>query len=128
MSVLKIPGAESKEIWHIFIFSKSFLAFRSGIQSDFANCDPNAAAANFTIDPLQEFSSWYPPVWLQGSEEDYRLVDVPAGTQAYRSIKKFFHENLPETKIDIISLQQIQNLLHWDKYQRYWSKLYSINI
>uniref|UniRef100_A0A3B5QMA6 Poly [ADP-ribose] polymerase n=1 Tax=Xiphophorus maculatus TaxID=8083 RepID=A0A3B5QMA6_XIPMA len=89
----------------------------SGIQSDFANCDPNAAAANFTIDPLQEFSSWYPPVWLQGSEEDYRLVDVPAGTQAYRSIKKFFHENLPETKIDIISLQQIQNLLHWDKYQ-----------
>uniref|UniRef100_A0A3B5MAT0 Poly [ADP-ribose] polymerase n=2 Tax=Xiphophorus couchianus TaxID=32473 RepID=A0A3B5MAT0_9TELE len=91
---------------------------KSGIQSDFANCDPNAAAANFTIDPLQEFSSWYPPVWLQGSEEDYRLVDVPAGTQAYRSIKKFFHENLPETKIDIISLQQIQNLLHWDKYQR----------
>ncbi|XP_043964090.1 protein mono-ADP-ribosyltransferase TIPARP-like [Gambusia affinis] len=91
---------------------------KSGIQSDFANCEPYAAAANFSIDPLQEFSSWYPPVWLQGSEEDYRLVDVPAGTQAYRIVKKFFHENLPETTMDIISIQQIQNLLHWDKYQR----------
>uniref|UniRef100_A0A3B3VK78 TCDD-inducible poly [ADP-ribose] polymerase-like n=1 Tax=Poecilia latipinna TaxID=48699 RepID=A0A3B3VK78_9TELE len=80
---------------------------------------PFPSVASF-VDPLQEFSSWYPPVWLQGSEEDYLLVDVPAGTQASRSIKKFFHENLPETKVDIISIQQIQNLLHWDKYQRLW--------
>ncbi|XP_039647501.1 protein mono-ADP-ribosyltransferase TIPARP-like isoform X2 [Perca fluviatilis] len=73
---------------------------------------------NFSVDPLQEFSSWYPPVWCLASEQDYSLVDLPAGTQAYRSIENLFNESLPETKVDIISIEQIQNLLHWDKYQR----------
>uniref|UniRef100_A0A8C9Z140 Poly [ADP-ribose] polymerase n=1 Tax=Sander lucioperca TaxID=283035 RepID=A0A8C9Z140_SANLU len=73
---------------------------------------------NFSVDPLQEFSSWYPPVWCLASEQDYILVDLPAGTQAYRSIENLFNESLPETKVDIISIEQIQNLLHWDKYQR----------
>ncbi|XP_028426209.1 protein mono-ADP-ribosyltransferase TIPARP-like isoform X1 [Perca flavescens] len=73
---------------------------------------------NFSVDPLQEFSSWYPPVWCLASEQDFSLVDLPAGTQAYRSIENLFNESLPETKVDIISIEQIQNLLHWDKYQR----------
>ncbi|XP_045927688.1 protein mono-ADP-ribosyltransferase TIPARP-like [Micropterus dolomieu] len=75
--------------------------------------------ANFSVDPLEEFSSWYPPVWCLASEQDYSLVDVPAGTQAYRAVQNHFHESLPETKVDIISIQQVQNLLHWDKYQRH---------
>uniref|UniRef100_A0A3P9QH12 TCDD-inducible poly [ADP-ribose] polymerase-like n=1 Tax=Poecilia reticulata TaxID=8081 RepID=A0A3P9QH12_POERE len=75
------PFPSVASLLDIFIFSKCLLAFRTGIPSDFTNCEPNAAAAS-------------------------------------RSIKRFFHKNLPETKVDIISIQQIQNLLHWDKYQR----------
>ncbi|KAM4712359.1 protein mono-ADP-ribosyltransferase TIPARP-like [Anableps anableps] len=104
------PAYRSPEFMHPHL--------KTGIQSDFGHLDTNTAGTNFSIDPLQEFSSWYPPVWHQATEEDYRLVDVPARTRAYRSIKKFFHENLPETKIDVVSIQQTQNLLHWDKYQR----------
>uniref|UniRef100_A0A671WRR5 Poly [ADP-ribose] polymerase n=1 Tax=Sparus aurata TaxID=8175 RepID=A0A671WRR5_SPAAU len=71
------------------------------------------------VDPLAEFSSWYPPVWSPLSEQDYSLVDVPAGTPAYRSVRDLFYETLPETMVDLISIQQVQNLLHWDKYQRH---------
>ncbi|XP_054480881.1 protein mono-ADP-ribosyltransferase TIPARP-like [Anoplopoma fimbria] len=81
--------------------------------------DGDPPGANFSVDPLEEFSSWYPPVWCLDSEQDYSLVDLPAGTQAYRSVQNFFYETLPETKVDIIGIQQVQNLLHWDKYQRY---------
>ncbi|XP_022604820.1 TCDD-inducible poly [ADP-ribose] polymerase-like [Seriola dumerili] len=78
-----------------------------------------ASGANFSVNPLEEFTSWYPPVWCLASEEDYSLVDVPAGTQAYRKVQSLFYESLPETKVDIISIQQVQNVLHWDKYQRH---------
>lgn len=71
------------------------------------------------MDPLQEFTSWYPPVWCLESGRDYSLVDLPAGTRAHRSVLKLFHESLPETVVDIVSIQQVQNLLHWDKYQRH---------
>ncbi|KAA8580257.1 hypothetical protein FQN60_005792, partial [Etheostoma spectabile] len=54
---------------------------------------------NFSVDPLQEFSSWYPPVWCLASEQDYSLVDLPAGTQAYQSIENLFYESVPETKV-----------------------------
>ncbi|MEQ2243063.1 hypothetical protein ILYODFUR_003176 [Ilyodon furcidens] len=104
------PAYRSPELMHPHL--------KTEIQYASAHPDNNAAGANFSIDPLQEFSSWYPPVWHQATEEDYRLVDVPAGTRAYQSIKNVFHENLPETKIDVVSIQQVQNLLHWDKYQR----------
>nr|XP_033470322.1 protein mono-ADP-ribosyltransferase TIPARP-like [Epinephelus lanceolatus] len=79
--------------------------------------DSDPPAANFSVDPLKEFSSWYPPVWSVTSE-DYSLVDVPAGTEAYRSLLNLFCESLPETRVDIVSIQQVQSLLHWDKYQR----------
>ncbi|XP_015231143.1 PREDICTED: poly [ADP-ribose] polymerase 11 [Cyprinodon variegatus] len=91
---------------------------KTGIQFDSAHPDSCAAGANFSIDPLQDFDSWYPPVWLQEKVEEYRLVDVPAGTLAYQSIKDLFHQSLSESQMDVISIQQVQNLLHWDKYQR----------
>ncbi|XP_076578971.1 protein mono-ADP-ribosyltransferase TIPARP-like [Chaetodon auriga] len=75
--------------------------------------------ANFSVDPLEEFSSWYPPVWRLTSEEDCSVVDVPAGTQAFQRVKNLFYQGLSETEVDVISIQQVQNLLHWDKYQRY---------
>lgn len=91
---------------------------RTGIQTDPAAPASVPPQANFGVDPLEEFSSWYPPVWCQASGEEYSLVHVPAGTQAYRRVQNLFYESLPETKVDIVSIQQIQNLLHWDKYQR----------
>ncbi|XP_070848728.1 protein mono-ADP-ribosyltransferase TIPARP-like [Chaetodon trifascialis] len=79
----------------------------------------NPPPANFSVDPLEEFSSWYPPVWHLASDEDCSLVDVPAGTQAFQRVKNLFYQSLPETEVDVISIQQVQNLLHWDKYQRH---------
>uniref|UniRef100_A0A8D2ZSW3 Uncharacterized protein n=1 Tax=Scophthalmus maximus TaxID=52904 RepID=A0A8D2ZSW3_SCOMX len=79
--------------------------------------------ANFSVDPLEEFSSWYPPVWCPPpdgeAEEELRLVDVPAWTRAYGKVRNLFYESLPETKVDIVSVQQVQNPLLWDKYQRH---------
>ncbi|XP_044041753.1 protein mono-ADP-ribosyltransferase TIPARP-like [Siniperca chuatsi] len=92
---------------------------QTGIQTDPIEPASDPPGANFSVDPLEEFSSWYPPVWCLASEQDYSLVDVPAGTQAYRVVQNLFHESLPETKVDIIGIQQVQNLLHWDKYQRH---------
>ncbi|XP_074481935.1 protein mono-ADP-ribosyltransferase TIPARP-like [Sebastes fasciatus] len=89
---------------------------QTGVQTE-PDADP--PGANFSVDPLEEFSSWYPPVWRLDSEQDYSLVDVPAGTRAYQSVQNLFSESLPETKADILSIQQVQNLLHWDKYQRH---------
>ncbi|XP_071368336.1 protein mono-ADP-ribosyltransferase TIPARP-like [Centroberyx affinis] len=80
-------------------------------------------AANFSVDPLEEFSCWYPPVWSLVSEQEYSLVDVPLGTQAYLKVYNLFHESLPETKVEILGIQQIQNHLHWDKFQRYKSHM-----
>ncbi|XP_056223198.1 protein mono-ADP-ribosyltransferase TIPARP-like isoform X1 [Seriola aureovittata] len=100
---------------------------QTGIQTD--PTEP-ASGANFSLNPLEEFTSWYPPVWCLASEEDYSLVDVPAGTQAYRKVQSLFYESLPETKVDIISIQQVQNVLHWDKYQRHkahMQKLYTMS-
>ncbi|XP_072233465.1 protein mono-ADP-ribosyltransferase TIPARP-like [Leuresthes tenuis] len=91
---------------------------RTGIQSDLTPSDGVPPGSNFSVDPLEEFSTWYPPVWSPASEHDYSLVDVPVGTQAYQSILKIFYDSLPETKVDIIGIQQLQNPLHWDKYQR----------
>ncbi|XP_071358051.1 protein mono-ADP-ribosyltransferase TIPARP-like [Trachinotus anak] len=90
---------------------------QTAIQTDPTASDP--PGANFSMDPLEEFRSWYPPVWRLASEGEYSLVNVPAGTQAYRKVQSFFYESLPETKVDIVSIQQVQNLLHWDKYQRH---------
>lgn len=92
---------------------------RTGIQTEPTEPVGDPPAANFSVDPLAEFSSWYPPVWSPLSEQDYSLVDVPAGTQAYRSVRDLFYDSLPETMVDLVSIQQVQNLLHWDKYQRY---------
>ncbi len=91
---------------------------RTGIQTDPTEPASDPPGANFSVDPLEEFSSWYPPVWCLASEQDYSLVDVPAGTQSYRRVQNRFYESLPESKVDIINIQQVQNLLHWDKYQR----------
>ncbi|XP_051249109.1 protein mono-ADP-ribosyltransferase TIPARP-like [Dicentrarchus labrax] len=88
---------------------------QTGIQTD----PTKPPAAHFSVDPLVEFSSWYPPVWCVTPEQDYSLVDVPASTEAYKRVKNLFYESLPESEVDIISIQQVQNLLHWDKYQRH---------
>ncbi|XP_076010567.1 protein mono-ADP-ribosyltransferase TIPARP-like [Genypterus blacodes] len=74
---------------------------------------------NFDVDPLEEFNSWYPPMWSLASKQDYSLMEVPKGTQAYRSVQTIFHKSLSETKVDIVSIQLVQNFLHWDNYQRY---------
>ncbi|XP_033931057.1 protein mono-ADP-ribosyltransferase TIPARP-like [Pseudochaenichthys georgianus] len=92
---------------------------KTGIQSDPAEPVSDPPGADLSVDPLKEFSSWYPPVWCLASEQDFSLVELPAGTAAYRSVQHFFHESLPETEVDIISIQQVENLLHWDKYQRH---------
>lgn len=73
---------------------------------------------NFNIDPLEDFATWYPPVWCLALEQDCHLVDVPIGTQAFLKVRKLFYKSLPETKADIVAIQQVQNFLHWDKYQR----------
>ncbi|XP_070784884.1 protein mono-ADP-ribosyltransferase TIPARP-like [Enoplosus armatus] len=92
---------------------------QTGIQTNPTESVSDPPGANFSVDPLEEFSSWYPPVWRLASEQNYSLVDVPAGTQAYQGVQSLFYESLPETKVDIVGIQQVQNLLHWDKYQRH---------
>ncbi|XP_029901661.1 protein mono-ADP-ribosyltransferase TIPARP-like [Myripristis murdjan] len=98
---------------------------KTGVLTGSTQALAESPAANFSVDPLQEFSCWYPPVWSLGSQLDCSLVDVPEGTQAYYKILNLFHESLPETKVEIISIEQIQNLLHWDKFQRH--KSYMLN-
>lgn len=97
---------------------------RTGILSEPVGDPPED---NFGVDPLEEFPSWYPPVWRLDPERDFSLVDVPAGTPAYRSVQSFFYESLPETTVDVVGIRQVQNLLHWDKYQRsacrFWLKM-----
>uniref|UniRef100_A0A3Q3NIU7 Poly [ADP-ribose] polymerase n=1 Tax=Labrus bergylta TaxID=56723 RepID=A0A3Q3NIU7_9LABR len=66
-----------------------------------------------------EFTSWYPPVWSLVVGQDYSLVDVPMGSQVYQTVQNLFYESLPESKVDVIQIQQVQNQLHWDKYQRH---------
>ncbi|XP_034019403.1 protein mono-ADP-ribosyltransferase TIPARP-like [Thalassophryne amazonica] len=92
---------------------------KTGVQIESTQPIGEPPASNFSIDPFEEFSSWYPPVWLMPSEEDYSLVEVPAGTRVYCSVRDLFHATLCESITDIISIHQVQNLLHWDKYQRY---------
>ncbi|KAM6895748.1 protein mono-ADP-ribosyltransferase TIPARP-like [Xenentodon cancila] len=91
---------------------------KTGIQLDSLLPDPHPSGSNFSVDPLEEFSSWYPPVWRRQTADEFSLLDVPFGSQAFQSVQNLFHKSLPETKVDVISIQQVQNLLHWDKYQR----------
>ena len=63
------------------------------------------------MDPLEAFASWYPPVWSLVPHQDYRLLDVPTGTQAFRKVQNLFHQSLPETEMEITGIQQVQNLL-----------------
>ncbi|XP_062299536.1 protein mono-ADP-ribosyltransferase TIPARP-like [Scomber scombrus] len=92
---------------------------KTGIETDPIQPATDPPGHNFSVDPLKEFSSWYPPVWGLASERDYSLVHVPAGTRAYRCVQNLFYESLHATSVDIISIQQVQNILHWDKYQRH---------
>ncbi|KAM9772332.1 protein mono-ADP-ribosyltransferase TIPARP-like isoform 1-T2 [Syngnathus typhle] len=79
---------------------------------------PQPFHPNFNVDPLENFTTWYPPVWQPDSEADCQLLDVPRQTKTFQMIKKLFYQGLPETKVDIVIIQQVQNPLHWDKYQR----------
>lgn len=95
--------------------------YRTGILLDgLAGTFTEPSSANFSIDPLGEFSTWYPPVWTPSSapDQDYSMVDVPANTQAFQKVHCLFHKTLSETRVEIVSLHQIQNVLHWDKFQR----------
>lgn len=79
--------------------------------------DPEPVA-NLNINPLEEFSSWYPPVWDLGPKQDFQLVELPTGSKAYKKVRQLVFESMCESVVDIVSIQQVQNLLHWDKYQR----------
>lgn len=118
--LLKSRDSVPLKLFHDVLPSLSHLlpTLRTGVLPDSAEPDSNPPEANFSVDPLDEFSSWYPPAWCWASEQDYSLVDVPTGTLAYKWVQEFFNESMPETKVDIISIQQVQNLFHWDKYQR----------
>ncbi|KAJ8261916.1 hypothetical protein GJAV_G00159950 [Gymnothorax javanicus] len=71
-----------------------------------------------SVDPLQEFSSWYPPVWTLCPDQGFSLVEVPPNSKAYQSIHCLFHSTLSEFTTEIISIQQVQNVFQWDKYRR----------
>ncbi|KAJ8261917.1 hypothetical protein GJAV_G00159960 [Gymnothorax javanicus] len=73
---------------------------------------------SLSVDPLQEFSSWYPPVWTLCPDQGFSLVEVPPNSKAYQSIHCLFHSTLSETKLEIVSIQQVQNIFLWDKYRR----------
>ncbi|XP_061894940.1 protein mono-ADP-ribosyltransferase TIPARP-like isoform X2 [Entelurus aequoreus] len=73
---------------------------------------------NFSVDPLEDFTSWYPPVWSLDSKQDMNLVNVPACSRAFKTVQKVFNEGLHERMVDIVSIYMVQNALHWDKYQR----------
>ncbi|XP_068505771.1 protein mono-ADP-ribosyltransferase TIPARP-like isoform X2 [Syngnathus scovelli] len=79
---------------------------------------PQPFHPNFNVDPLENFTTWYPPVWQLDTAEECRLLDVPPQTKTFQMIQKVFYQSLPETKVDIVIIQQVQNTLHWDKYQR----------
>uniref|UniRef100_A0A8C8MMA0 Poly [ADP-ribose] polymerase n=1 Tax=Oncorhynchus tshawytscha TaxID=74940 RepID=A0A8C8MMA0_ONCTS len=66
----------------------------------------------FSVDPRGEFSTWYPPVWTprSASYQDYSMVDVPASIQAFQKVHSLFHKTLSETRVEIVSLHQLQNL------------------
>ncbi|KAJ8381819.1 hypothetical protein SKAU_G00025970 [Synaphobranchus kaupii] len=71
---------------------------------------------SLTVDPLQKFSSWYPPVWTP--DQGFSLVEVPPSAKAYQSIHCLFYSTMSETKLEIVSIQQVQNMFQWDKYRR----------
>ncbi|KAG5845848.1 hypothetical protein ANANG_G00143530 [Anguilla anguilla] len=73
---------------------------------------------SLSVDPLQEFSSWYPPVWTLSPDQGFSLVKVPPNAKAYQSVHCLFHSTMLETKTEIISIQQVQNVFQWDKYRR----------
>ncbi|KPP64110.1 TCDD-inducible poly-like [Scleropages formosus] len=73
---------------------------------------------NFNLDPLAEFLSWYPPVWTPVHNKDFSLVEVPFGTEVYQKVHGSFHSTMLETKVEIVSIQQVQNIFQWDKYRR----------
>ncbi|CAJ1054692.1 protein mono-ADP-ribosyltransferase TIPARP-like [Xyrichtys novacula] len=110
-------GVRCRPVYRSPVSMQPFL--RTGVQTGLTTDPP---VTTFGVDPLEEFSSWYPPVWSPVFERDYSLVDVPVGSQAYQSVQILFNKSLPDTMVDIIAVQQVQNLLHWDKYQRH--KLY----
>nr|XP_057934299.1 protein mono-ADP-ribosyltransferase TIPARP-like [Doryrhamphus excisus] len=92
---------------------------RTGVLTEHTQPLLDPPQPNFSVDPLEDFTSWYPPVWSLASGQDYSLVEVPACSWAFKTTQKVFHESLPETKVDIISIHMVQNVLHWDKYQRH---------
>ncbi|KAL4625003.1 TCDD-inducible poly-like [Arapaima gigas] len=73
---------------------------------------------NFNLDPLVEFFTWYPPVWTPTHNQDVSLVEVPFGVEVYQKVHNLFHSTMLETRVEIVSIQQIQNVFQWDKYQR----------
>ncbi|KAF3859304.1 hypothetical protein F7725_021703 [Dissostichus mawsoni] len=95
--------SKAQHVYPPFLYSTP----RTGIQSDPAEPVSDPPGADLSVDPLKEFSSWYPPVWRLASEEDFSLVELHAGTAAYRSVQNFFHESLPETKVHMQKHQEV---------------------
>ncbi|CAB1346040.1 unnamed protein product [Coregonus sp. 'balchen'] len=107
-------------------YYRSLKSLRTHLRTGFlldclAGTSTEPSPANFSVDPLEEFSTWYPPVWTPSPtpDQDYSMVEVPASTQAFQKVHSLFHKTLLETRVEIVSIHQIQNVLHWDKFQRY---------
>lgn len=91
---------------------------RTGILSEIFPTPTGPPAAHFKKDPLAEFCTWYPPVWGPNPEQNNRIMEVPVLSLAYQKIYSLFHQSMSETKVEILSIWQIHNVLHWDKFQR----------
>nr|XP_061809560.1 protein mono-ADP-ribosyltransferase TIPARP-like [Nerophis lumbriciformis] len=98
---------------HLKLMALQHLIYRTGGQMEplQAVVDPK-----FSMVPMED--TLITPFWRLGVEADSCLVDVPVGTEAFFKVQKFFYDSLPETKVDIVVIQQVQNFLHWDNYQR----------
>ncbi|XP_023666692.1 protein mono-ADP-ribosyltransferase TIPARP-like [Paramormyrops kingsleyae] len=100
---------------------RSPLSIKSNLRTVILSEAPDSSCQNypsFSVDPLEIFTSWYPPVWTPTHDQDVNLVEVPFGTEAYHQVHRLFHRTMSETKMEIVSIEQVQNVFQWDKYRR----------
>ncbi|XP_028661170.1 protein mono-ADP-ribosyltransferase TIPARP-like isoform X1 [Erpetoichthys calabaricus] len=69
--------------------------------------------------PLDEFTSWYPPVWTPSfNKDEFTKIEVKQCEEVYLKIHQLFHKTMLETEVEIVNVYQIQNTFLWDKYRR----------
>ncbi|XP_036374373.1 protein mono-ADP-ribosyltransferase TIPARP-like [Megalops cyprinoides] len=97
---------------------RSPFSIKSHLKTGEASQPTGEVLASVSVDPLQEFNSWYPPVWTLSPGQDFSLLEVPPSAEAYQKIHSLFHSTMSEIKMEIVSIQQVQNKFQWDKYRR----------